>query len=192
MIKPKKNPVTKLVAAGVKAAAKAAGKKTTKPLANPKSAVKTVAADRSRASKFNQGSLMRTTDDATGAAARKGAAQLGVTGKTGSQPPVKINTEIFGPLKRKIAAKQPLSKAETKANKRGFKAASKPTNKVGSKADKALRSRTKSVVMSKEETKANYNYYYGKGSGEGITQINKRVTPKNEAMSVRKMPKKSK
>jgi hypothetical protein len=85
---------------------------------------------------------------------------------------------------------RPLTKAEAKANARGLKAANKPTNKVGSKADKALRSRTKSVVMSKEETKANYDYYYGKGSGEGITQINKRVTPKNEARSVRKMPKK--
>jgi hypothetical protein len=80
------------------------------------------------------------------------------------------------------------AKAEIKANARGLKAANKPTNKVGSKADKELRSRTKSVVLSKEETKANYDYYYGKGSGEGITQINKRVTPKNEASSVRKSP----
>jgi hypothetical protein len=40
MMKPKKNPVTKIIGAGVKAAAKAAGKKTTKPLANPKSAVR--------------------------------------------------------------------------------------------------------------------------------------------------------
>lgn len=35
-MKPKKNPVTKLVAAGAKAAAKAVGKKATKPLATPK------------------------------------------------------------------------------------------------------------------------------------------------------------
>ena len=75
-----------------------------------------------------------------------------------------------------------------KANARGLKAANKPTNKIGSKADKEIRSRTKSVVMSKEETKAAYDYYYGKGSGEGITQINKRITPKNEASSVRKSP----
>ena len=49
VIKPKKNPVTKIIGAGVKAAAKAAGKKVkpslkaaqkAKPLANPKSAVK--------------------------------------------------------------------------------------------------------------------------------------------------------
>lgn len=153
MIKPKKNPVTKIIGAGVKAATKAAGKaagkkvnvnakiakakadnaralkaaQKAKPLANSKSAVKTIKADPSRAIKFNQGSLMRTTDAATGAAARKGAAQLGVTGKKGAQPPVKINTEIFDALKRKIAAKQPLSKAEAKANKRGLKAANKPT-----------------------------------------------------------------
>ncbi len=88
------------------------------------------------------------------------------------------------------AVKPTAAKSAAKANARGLKAAQKPTNKVGSKADKELRSRTKSVVMSKEETKAAYDYYYGKGSGEGITQINKRVTPKNEAMSVRRMPKK--
>jgi hypothetical protein len=36
---------------------------------------------------------------------------------------VKIGTEIFGPLKKKLAAKQTLSKAEAKANARGLKAA---------------------------------------------------------------------
>jgi hypothetical protein len=48
-IKPKKNPVTKLIGAGVKAAAKAAGKKPSlkaaqkaKPLATPKSGVKVI------------------------------------------------------------------------------------------------------------------------------------------------------
>ena len=87
-----------------------------------------------------------------------------------------------------IAAKTIKGSSATRATARGLKAANKPTNKVGSKADKELRSRTKSVVLSKEETKANYDYYYGKGSGEGITQINKRVTPKNEASSVRKSP----
>ena len=61
----------------------------------------------------------------------------------------------------------------------------KPTNKVGSKADKELRARTKSVQMSKEQTKAQYDYYYGKGSGDDVTQINKSVTPRNEARSVR-------
>jgi hypothetical protein len=82
------------------------------------------------------------------------------------------------------------TKAAAKANARGLKAANKPTNRVGSKADKALRARTKSVQMSKEETKAQYDFYYGKGSGNDITQINKRVVPKNEARSVRKNPKK--
>ena len=81
-------------------------------------------------------------------------------------------------------------KAKTKANIRGLKAANKPTNKVGSKADKEIRSRTKSVNTSKEEMKAIYDYKYGKGTGKNITQINKRVTPKNEAMSVRKLTKK--
>jgi hypothetical protein len=78
------------------------------------------------------------------------------------------------------------AKVEAKANARGLRAANKPTNKIGSKADKEIRSRTKSVSTSKEEAKAIYDYRYGKGSGEGITQINKRVVPKNEASSVRK------
>jgi hypothetical protein len=42
---------------------------------------------------------------------------------------VKIGTEIFGPLKKKLAAKQTLSKAEAKANARGLKAANKPVSK---------------------------------------------------------------
>jgi hypothetical protein len=100
-------------------------------------------------------------------------------------------------IAKKIAKKavtkvkpKPNTKAAAKANARGLKAANKPTNRVGSKADKALRARTKSVQMSKEETKAQYDFYYGKGSGNDITQINKRVVPKNEARSVRKNPKK--
>jgi len=72
-----------------------------------------------------------------------------------------------------------------KGNKRGLKAANKPTNKVGSKADKELRASTKSVSASKEQTKAQYDYYYGEGAGDDVTIINKSVTPKNEARSVR-------
>jgi hypothetical protein len=73
--------------------------------------------------------MMRTTDAATGAAARKGAARLGVTGTKGVQKPIKINTDptkpkgIFGPLKKKIAAKSPEGRANVKANARGLKAA---------------------------------------------------------------------
>jgi hypothetical protein len=57
MMKPKKNPVTKIIGAGVKAAAKAAGKnvkpslkaaRKAKPLANPKSAVKVKGAAKSK------------------------------------------------------------------------------------------------------------------------------------------------
>ena len=77
------------------------------------------------------------------------------------------------------------AKNEIKANKRGLKAANKPTNRFGSKADKELRARTKSVSASKEETKAQYDYYYGKGTGNDVIQISKSVTPKNEARSVR-------
>lgn len=126
MMKPKKNPVTKLIGAGVKAVAKT------------------------------------------------------------RQPKLKKLAKNYDNALKVRAGKAPESKIE----KRAIKAANKPTNKVGSKADKALRARTKSVVMSKEETKANYDFYYGKGSGEGITQVNKRVVPKNEARSVRQLPKK--
>ena len=88
-------------------------------------------------------------------------------------------------LIRHMKETTPATKKEAKANKRGLKAAKKPTNKVGSKADKELRARTKSVRASKEQTKAQYDYYYGKGTGDDVTQINKSVTPKNEARSVR-------
>ena len=60
MMKPKKNPVTKLVVAGVKAAAKAAGKKPSlkaaqkaKPLATPKSAVKVKLPAKTKSNKFD-------------------------------------------------------------------------------------------------------------------------------------------
>jgi hypothetical protein len=90
----------------------------------------------------------------------------------------------------KIAQQNAKSSGSAKANARGLKAANKKTNKVGSKADKALRSRTKSVVMSKEQAVKSYDAMYGKGTGKDITQINKQVTPKNEARSTRKAPKK--
>ncbi len=92
----------------------------------------------------------------------------------------------------KAVKKATTKNSASKANKRGLKAANKPTNKVGSKSDKKLRARTKSVQMSKEETKAQYDYYYGKGSGEDITQINRSVVPKNEARSVRMLKSKPK
>lgn len=77
----------------------------------------------------------------------------------------------------------PISKAEAKANARGLKAANKKTNKVGSKADKEIRSRTKSVVLSKEETATLNDYYYGLPN---MTQVMSRKVPKNDARSVRK------
>jgi hypothetical protein len=55
--------------------------------------VKVVAKDPTRQAKFNQGSLMKTTDAKTGAAAKKGAKATGVTGKKGVQPPIKINSK---------------------------------------------------------------------------------------------------
>ena len=90
----------------------------------------------------------------------------------------------------KAVKKATAKKSASNANKRGLKAANKPTNKVGSKADKELRARTKSVQMSKEQTKAQYDYYYGKGTGDDVTQINKSITPKNEARSVRTLKRK--
>jgi hypothetical protein len=86
----------------------------------------------------------------------------------------------------------PLSRAEAKANARGLKAANKKTNKVGSKADKELRSRTKSVTLGKEETATLNDYYYGQPD---MIQVMSRRTPVNEARSVRArkaVPKKKK
>jgi hypothetical protein len=75
----------------------------------------------------------------SGAAARIGAQKLGVTGKKGVQPPIKIGGGKLGPLKKQIKNAKPLPKAEAKANARGLKAANKPTNKIGSKADRLER-----------------------------------------------------
>jgi hypothetical protein len=93
------------------AAKKAAAKKTAQIASN---SVKPVKAGSAYAKTFNQGSMMKATDAATGAAAKKGAARLGVTGKKGVQPPVKINSG---------AKSTPATKAGTKA----IKAANKPT-----------------------------------------------------------------
>ena len=84
--------------------------------------VKVVKFGPGNAAKFNQGSMMKTTDAATGAAARKGAASLGVTGKKGVQPPIKINTAV------KSAPKD-------KATTRGLKAANSVKTPKLSKAD---------------------------------------------------------
>jgi hypothetical protein len=77
----------------------------------------------------------------------------------------------------------PLSRAEAKANARGLRAANKKTNKVGSKSDKEIRSRTKSVTLNKEETATLNDYYYGQPD---MVQVMSRRTPVNEASSVRK------
>lgn len=98
-----------------------------KPLANPKSAVKVVAKDPVRQEKFNRGSTVRNLESIMGIAAKKGAAKLGVTGTKGVQPPVKIGGGKLGALKKQIENAKPLSKAESKANARGLKAANKPT-----------------------------------------------------------------
>ena len=97
--------------AAKKAAKKAAVKKAAQIASN---SVKPVKAGAANAAKFNQGSMMRTTDAATGAAARKGAARLGVTGTKGVQPPVKINSAVK-------------SAPATKAGAKAIKAANKPT-----------------------------------------------------------------
>lgn len=77
----------------------------------------------------------------------------------------------------------PISRAEAKANARGLKAANKKTNKVGSKTDKEIRSRTRSVTLGKEETATLNDYYYGMPD---MIQVMSRRTPVNEARSVRK------
>ena len=110
--------------AAKKAAAKAIAKKTAQVASN---SVKKVAANPSRASKFNQGSLMKTTDAATGAAARKGAAQLGVTGKKGVQPPVKINSAVKSAPVTRVGAKA--IKAANKSTRASRTRSGKSTSK---------------------------------------------------------------
>jgi hypothetical protein len=91
-------------------------------------------------------------------------------------------TKELNPV-RSVRKKAAVPAKTTKANARGLKAANKPTNKVGSKADKEIRSRTKSVVLSKEETATLNDYYYGLPN---MTQVMSRRVPKNDARSVRK------
>jgi hypothetical protein len=93
-------------------------------------------------------------------------------------------TKELNPV-RSVRKKAAAPAKTTKANARGLKAANKPTNKVGSKADKEIRSSTKSVVLSKEETAALQNYYYGQPN---LTQVMSRRVPKNDARTVRKSP----
>jgi hypothetical protein len=52
---------------------------------------------------------------------------------------VKIGGGVLGAVKKQIKNAKPLSKKEAKANKRGLKAAKKPTNMTGSKADRMQR-----------------------------------------------------
>ena len=77
MMKPKKNPVTKLIGAGAKIAAKAAGKKVkpslkaaqkAKPLANPKSAVRVKPAAKQKPNKPNEKKTFAKVDDSMGRA----------------------------------------------------------------------------------------------------------------------------
>ena len=178
MMKPKKNPVTKVAGKIAKEVAKKVTKKTA-----PKSSRQTGDIVISGKSAKNVVPKMGTksTDISENVSiknAKSSSGKIYLTGGAG---------QVFKQNTRSILGG---TKAEAKASARGLKAANKPTNKVGSKADKELRSRTKSVNTSKEEMKAIYDYKYGKGTGKDITQINKQITPKNEARSVRKMPKK--
>jgi hypothetical protein len=114
-----------------KAAATAAAKKTAKIASN---SVKPIKAGPAYANKFNQGSMMKTTDAATGAAAKKGAAKVGVTGTKGAQPPIKINTATKSAPKTKADAKA-LKAANSVKTPKLSKA---DTKKFGSQIDKEV------------------------------------------------------
>jgi len=96
-----------LARAAAKKATKEVAKKATKKAAEKiaSNSVKTVKAGPAYANKFNQGSMMKTTDAATGAAAKKGAARVGVTGTKGAQKPIKINTAVKSAPKDKATAR---------------------------------------------------------------------------------------
>jgi hypothetical protein len=52
---------------------------------------------------------------------------------------IKIGGGVLGAVKKQIKNAKPVAKKEAKANKRGLKAAQKPTNKTGTKADRSDR-----------------------------------------------------
>lgn len=103
MIKPKKNPVTKLIGAGVKAAAKAANKKVkpslkaaqkAKPLANPKSAVRVKPAAKQKPNKPNEAKAFSRVDDSMGRAYERSIKEYNAmpeAGRFGSAAEAKAN-----------------------------------------------------------------------------------------------------
>ena len=103
MMKPKKNPVTKLIGAGAKIAAKAAGKKVkpslkaaqkAKPLANPKSAVRVKPAAKQKPNKPNEKKTFAKVDDSMGRAYERSIKDynaMSEAGRFGSYAEAKAN-----------------------------------------------------------------------------------------------------
>lgn len=126
----------------------------------------------------------------------RSAARVTPSFKNGTSAEISENVKIVGAktpsgkvsLRGGSAQVSNESLRSSNSSARGLRAANKPTNKVGSSADKALRSRTSTVRTSKEEMVKIYDHRYGKGAGEDITQINKQTAPKNEARSVNHQP----
>ena len=115
----------KLAQEAAKKAAQQAIKKKTAQIAS--NSVKPAKLGLEFAARRNQGNLMKITDAATGAAARKGAAQLGVTGKKGVRPPVKINSAVKSAPVTKVGAKA--LKAANKSTRASRTRSGKSTSK---------------------------------------------------------------
>jgi hypothetical protein len=116
-----KKAVTKVAKKSVSKALKTSKK--SKPLAEPKSAVRV---------KYNKQAMENAIKDGQLKTKRPNmSASRPIVSRPGSGRAIKINTDptkpkgVFGPLKKKIAAKSPEGRANAKANARGLKAANK-------------------------------------------------------------------
>jgi hypothetical protein len=208
MIKPKKNPVTKLIVAGMKSntlfprlgvraakdekvIAKKLGSNTAKKTVKATVKKKVVSRGRQAFDTPVSGSSAKSVIPKMGKGSLQISKNVAIKNAVSPSGKVSISGGANQVMSQNVRAslKKGMTKAEAKANARGLKAANKPTNKVGSKADKAIRKQTKAVRLSKDEEATLYDYYYGTPKA---TQTLSRKTPKNDARSVRKMPKKSK
>lgn len=165
----------KVIAGSTKIAKARKAEKTAKKIATVKSKLRTI----NSKTLMDKASTMSPTSEGL-----KVRASRDVTVRVKAKPNYELAKDFstIGKIQKQNAGGV-ATRAEAKANARGLRAANKPTNKVGSKADKELRSRTKSVTLNKEETATLNDYYYGMPD---MVQVMSRRTPVNEARSVNK------
>ena len=113
MIKPKKNPVTKLIGAAAKAVAKNTGKKTLTPKLGAKKVTSKSKPAVAKLSPYSEGIKAKVSDN--------------VTVRIKAKPNYEFSKDLS--TVNKIAQQNAKSSGSAKANARGLKAANKPVSK---------------------------------------------------------------